>query len=393
MTYHRLATPLFGGWLPHAGPGTAAALALAVLVVWHGPAVATRLPWRRLLATAYLAALGWTVSLALVDGWQRGFAGRLATQTEYLTDVDRFSLDGFVAHIVEGPGEWTTHVAGHPPGATLVFVALDRIGLGGGAWAAFGCVAAGALVAVAVPATLRTLGDEGAARAAVPFLVLFPGAVWIGVSADGLFAGVTASGIALLAAGLTRPDRRLATVGGLLLGFGCYLSYGLVLMLPLALATVVVARRRSALPWAVAGAIAVALAFTAGGFWWPDGLHALRIRYYQGIAADRPYAYWMWANLASLALAAGPMAAAVLRRAVAVGRRTAVVSLPLAAGLAIAVADLSGMSKAEVERIWLPFAVWLMAGAALLPSRTYRGWLAAQAFVALAVNHLVFTAW
>ena len=26
---------------------------------------------------------------------------------------------------------------------------------------------------------------------------------------------------------------------------------------------------------------------------------------------------------------------------------------------AILIADLSGLSKAEVERIWLPFAVWL----------------------------------
>ena len=115
----------------------------------------------------------------------------------------------------------------------------------------------------------------------------------------------------------------------MLLGFGCYLSYGLVLMLPLALATVVVARRLSALPWAIAGAIAVvrsrSLPAGSGG---RTGCTLVRIRYYQGIAADRPYAYWVWANLASLALAAGPMAAAVLRRAVAAGRRAAVVSLP-----------------------------------------------------------------
>jgi hypothetical protein len=56
-------------------------------------------------------------------------------------------------------------------------------------------------------------------------------------------------------------------------------------------------------------------------------------------------------------------------------------------------ADLSGLSKAEVERIWLPFAVWLIAGAALLPARDRRGWLAAQAAAALLVNHLLFTTW
>jgi hypothetical protein len=60
---------------------------------------------------------------------------------------------------------------------------------------------------------------------------------------------------------------------------------------------------------------------------------------------------------------------------------------------AVLAATLSGLSKAEVERIWLPFAVWLLAGAALLPTSTRRGWLAAGAGVALVVNHLLLTNW
>ncbi|MGH8966521.1 MAG: hypothetical protein ACRDXB_14510, partial [Actinomycetes bacterium] len=64
-----------------------------------------------------------------------------------------------------------------------------------------------------------------------------------------------------------------------------------------------------------------------------------------------------------------------------------------AAAIAVLIADLSGLSKAEVERIWLPFAVWLIAGAALLPARQVRWWLGAQAGVALAVNHLLLTTW
>ncbi|MGH3709277.1 MAG: hypothetical protein ACRDRQ_14495 [Pseudonocardiaceae bacterium] len=47
----------------------------------------------------------------------------------------------------------------------------------------------------------------------------------------------------------------------------------------------------------------------------------------------------------------------------------------------------------EVERIWLPFAVWLVAAAGLLPARQARWWLAAQVAVALAVNHLLLTMW
>jgi uncharacterized protein YPO0396 len=44
-----------------------------------------------------------------------------------------------------------------------------------------------------------------------------------------------------------------------------------------------------------------------------------------------------------------------------------------------------------VERIWLPFAVWLVVPCALLPRP--RAWLAAQAVLALAVNHLLLTVW
>jgi methylthioxylose transferase len=65
-----------------------------------------------------------------------------------------------------------------------------------------------------------------------------------------------------------------------------------------------------------------------------------------------------------------------------------------AAGLtAIIVADLSGLSKSEVERIWLPFAVWIVPLAALLPRPSARWWLLAQATLALAINHLLLTVW
>lgn len=66
--------------------------------------------------------------------------------------------------------------------------------------------------------------------------------------------------------------------------------------------------------------------------------------------------------------------------------------LPLAAVVAIVAADLSGLSKAEVERIWLPLAAWLMAGSAFLPAASRRAWLAAQADSAILVNHLLLTA-
>jgi hypothetical protein len=392
------AAPLFGHVLPHAGPGTPAALAVALAVIRWGPALAQRLPWRRLLAGAWAASVLWTFSLALVDGWQRGVAGRLTTRFEYLAEVPAVTdvpamLRGFAGRIVQGgPDPWTTHVAGHPPGALLVFVGLDRWGLGGGAWAAVVCVLAGCSATVAIAVTLRTLGDERAARVAVPFLVLFPGAVWIGVSADGLFAGAAAGAVALLAVGLSRPSPWAVAAGGAGLAACAYLSYGLILLaLPvLALIALYRSRRRLVIA-AVLGAAVVVAVMTLLGFAWWDGYQLVRQRYYQGLASERPYAYWVWANLAAFALCAGPVAAAVLRRAVRC--RTPVALVAGAWAAAAFAADLSGLSKAEVERIWLPFAIWLPAAAVLLPGRDRRWWLCVQAGTALLVNHLVLTAW
>lgn len=68
-------------------------------------------------------------------------------------------------------------------------------------------------------------------------------------------------------------------------------------------------------------------------------------------------------------------------------------ALVLAALVAIAAADLSGFSKAEVERIWLPFAIWLLAGAGLIPGPDRQRWLELQATGALLINHLLLTVW
>ncbi|WP_067494921.1 hypothetical protein [Actinoplanes sp. TFC3] len=392
---HASAAPFTAVWRPHAGPGTPLTLIVAASVIRYGPRLAATLPWRRLLLSTYGAAFAWIVALALVDGWQRGVAGRLTTRHEYLSQVAGAGpvptlLRGFANRIADfQPDSWTTHVAGHPPGAFLVFVGLDRIGLRGGAWAACVCMAVAALAAVAVPVTLRALGSESDARTAVPFLVLFPGAVWLGVSADGLFTGVAATGLALLALCVTRRAVLAGLAAGLLLGFAVYLSYGLTLLGVLALGVLLAARRLP--PWPVlAGAGIVVLAFTLAGFWWIEGYQQVTVRYYQGIARLRPYGYWVWANLALVVVSAGPASAVMLRRAALNPRRGL---LALAALTAILLADLSGFSKAEVERIWLPFLVWLLAGAALLAPATRRGWLIAQAAVAILVNHLLLTTW
>lgn len=434
--------PLLARWSPHVGPGTPAAPAVAVAVVAYGPALAARLPWRALLLSGWAAGAAWTWSLALVDGWRRGVAGRLTTRHEYLGSVDRFhdipaALGDFTHHILIGaPGNWPAHVAGHPPGAVLTFVLLDRAGLGGGGWAGAWCVTTGTTAAVAVLVTVRLLAGERAARRAAPFLVLAPGAVWVGTSADGYFAAVAAWAVAFLALAVTghRPGWT-GSASGLLLGLTWYLSYGLTLIALIAAAVVVLGgyRVRPSV-CVVAGLLVVPGVFTALGFDWWEGYRLLTVRYRQGAGGVRPYGYWVWANLACAVFMVGPATVAGLARTARTARagragvrsrRTAgggrsgpaaraaptdrpksvartprsgsvpmQLRLPLLVGaalLALLVADLSGMSKAETERIWLPFSVWLLPACGYLPAP--RVWLAAQAALALLVNHLLLTGW
>ncbi|MFI8531325.1 hypothetical protein ACIGMX_13865 [Streptomyces aquilus] len=399
--------PLFANWDPHLGPGTPAAVLVAAATIVYGPALAARLPWRALLPAAWGTATAWIFSLALIDGWHRGIARRLTTRYEYLQVIDRFddihgTLRTFTDHILlTSPDHWPAHIAGHPPAATLTFVLLDRIGLRGGGWAGVWCIVVGATACVAVLVTIRALADETLARRAAPFLVLAPAAVWMGTSADGYFAAVAAWAVALLALAVTRGSLWCAGASGLLFGLTCYLSYGLTLVALIAATVLVLARPRPVLLVPLlAGLAVVPTVFTLAGFDWWEAYRLLVTRYNQGAGGIRPYGYWVWANLACTVLITGLATAAGLRRTGAVllrrergdrsdARRLAL--LVAAALLALLVADLSGMSKAETERIWLPFAVWLLPACAFLTRP--RGWLLAQALLALLLNHLLRTGW
>lgn len=400
--------PLLATWDSHIGPGTALAVLVAATTVAYGPAVAARLRWRALLATAWGASTAWILSLALVDGWHRGIAEQLTTASEYLRVVDRFddipaALRDFTQHIlIDSPDNWPAHIAGHPPAATLTFVLLDRIGLRGGGWAGMWCIVVGATACVAVLVAVRALAGEGLARRAAPFLVLAPAAVWMGTSADAYFAAVAAWAVALLALAVTGRSVGWAAGAGLLFGLTCYLSYGLTLFALIGAAVLWLGRRRvrerpvALLLLFLAGLAVVPAAFTLAGFDWWEAYRLLVTRYYQGAGGVRPYGYWVWANLACTVLITGLATAAGLRRtAVAlIHQHSTDIRLALlvtAALLALLTADLSGMSKAETERIWLPFAMWLLPACALLPRP--RTWLAAQALLALLLNHLLLTGW
>ncbi len=432
--------PLLASWLPHFRPGGVVAVVVALLVVVAGPPVAARLRWGPLLGLTFLASAAWTFGLALIDGYQAGIVDRLTTPTEYLVEVARFPglrpfLTTFADRIVGmTPDTLVTHASGHPPLATLVYVWVADVFGPGGEPASLVTLLVGASASVAVAITIGAVGGVrfgaggagGAGAAAgrfggrvtlplapetvtagrdlarryLPFGVLFPGAVWVGVSADGMFAAVFAWGVAFLALGAVRRGVLgvvLCLLGGVVLGGALFLSYGLTAggLVPIVIAILV--RRWSPLVAGAVGALAVVGLFAYGGFWWLDGYEQVKLRYYQvgEYGLLRPYTYWVWANLAAFALTLGPAVVAGLRRLAWWPRRIPP-AVPLLVGavlLAVAVADISGLSKAEVERIWLPFGTWAVLACALLPPRSVRWWLVAQAALAIAVNSLLMTVW
>lgn len=406
---HANAAPIFGWFEAHASWGTVPAILIGLAAVAWGPSVAKRLRWRLLILVTWAAAGAWAFSLAMIDGWQRGFAGRLTEENEYLPQVPSITdiseaVRTFSSRILDfQPNSWITHVSGHPPGALLTFVWLDRIGLGGGAWAGLLCLLVGSSAAPAVITAVRAVADEPTARMVAPFVAVAPTAIWIAVSADGYFAGVAAWGIALLALavhGSVRFPALMAAAAGLLLGWAIFLNYGLTLMALPGLAVLMCATDwRAALRAvgpAVLAATAVGVAFAAAGFWWFDGYALVQQRYWQGIAKDRPFQYWGWANLASVVCAIGLGSVAGIGRAfdrAAIRKRSGLHLLLLAVLAAIVFADSSMLSKAETERIWLPFTVWLTAAPALLSPRSHRMWLALNVIGALLLNSLILTRW
>lgn len=407
--------PLHADWDPRVGPGTLPSLVLAGLAVVHAGPLAARLSWWRLLGASYAAGLAWLLALALVDG-PDGIGVILQSKYEYLGPARQVhdlgaTLHDYIARIPFGAplGHWPPHLAGHPPGALTFFVVLVRLGLGSGFAAGCVVIAIAATTALAVMVTLRLLDAEALARRAAPFLVLGPAAVWQAVSADAMFAAVGAWGMAALAAAAVRGRGvcavGLALLAGALLGYCVMLSYGLPLLGLLALAVLVLARSWRPLPWAAGAALAVVLAYAAAGFSWWEALPVIRERYWAGVARHRPGTYWTWADLAALTVSAGPLLGSGLAVLVRQWRtrgpvdglppsETRVVRWLTGAGVAmVLVADASQMSKAEVERIWLPFVPWLLLSCGLLPLRWRRWGLAVQLVTALLVEHLLATGW
>lgn len=374
-----------------------APLVALMLIALSGKAVRL-LPWRTLLAASAAGAALWAVALAVGSGWS-WLQRPMELPGHYLVDVGRVGDPGtFLSHFTERIDSYATHVRSHPPGFVLCLWVLDRVGLGGAGWAAAISIGGGAAAVPAVLLALREVAGEDTARRAAPFLVLAPTALYVATTADAFFAGVGAWAVSLMVMATGAASRRreagLGVAGGVLFGVTLMMSYGLAL-LGLVPAAVAIARRCwRPLVGAAAGAAAVLGVFALLGFWWVDGLLATRVEYEESVASIRPYGYFLLANVAAFAVIVGPATAAALH-CFRHQRRDPLWLLVGGALLAVVLAGLSGMSKGEVERIWLPFAVWVVPAAAVLTTRasTPVGWLASSAAVAYAVQIGVRTHW
>ena len=334
------------------------------------------LRWRRLLVVAWTTTVAWSVALSASTGWA-GLTRSVRSRYDYaaaLPVVRRVGFGPFVRTYVDHLGGAPTHVKSHPPGMVVLLRGLEVLGLRGSGWAAVVLIAVTATVPIGVAVTVHRLGAGAAARAVLPFLVCGPWTLLVATVADGLFAAAVVWGTALLAAASAggspprcRARPRLGRAPGRL-------------ALPQLRAgpprrgawrppsscppggTVSSRRCWPGRPSSVA-------AWTLAGFDWFGGFRAARALYHSGAAAHRPYSYFVVANVAVFAVMLGPAVvaawaspseAAARRRA-----RSSSVALdpfvpPLrwlvgAAVVAVAIADLSGLSKGEVERIWLPF--------------------------------------
>jgi hypothetical protein len=384
------------------------AAALGVAITAAAPR-ARRLPWWLLVGCAWACAAGWAVLLAASNGW-RAVASPLTSSTEYRAALHSVGSPAqFVPGFITDLHTYPTQVKGHPPLPVLVLWALEHIGLRGPGWSAALVIAVGTSAVVAVATTIRCVAGADAARRAIPFLVLAPGTAWIATSMDGFFAGVVAWGVALVAVSRVQQSTTrivaVAVASGLLVGCVPYLSYGLLPVAALAVTGLLLQVEGSAERspkhlvrrcrlWAMGGlAVGVGVvvaAFTVDGFWWPDGVRATHRFYAHNYGSgSRPYGYFLLADLAVFILMIGPATVAGIAHLNV--RRNPVAWLVTAAIIAVAISDLSGYMRGEVERIWLPYAPWVVIAAAVLTRS--RGWLLLQVAIALAVQGLVVSPW
>jgi hypothetical protein len=365
--------PALGNWLPRADP------VLALSIAWFAAAVvvAPRVLSPRMPAPAFaLAAFALTLVLRLAlaagrrgaEGWSAVFDPERSIEgkNEYLPALGalepgvRFFVDRFAELVPALP----VHAAGHPPGLLLTLHALGIDTPGG--MAAL-CIGVGSLSGPLAYLAGREVLDERGARIAALLLALAPGALLFGAtSADAVYLT-----LGLLAAWpLAARGWPARVAGAAVLAAASFFSWSLLAIG--AWATVLAWRReglRTAATLAAVCAVAVvafyALLYAATGFDPIGTIRATEEVYRAGIASLRPYWYWLFGSPVAFLLVLGLPISWYALRGLGAGH-----PLALAVFAVIGVAAVLGLTKAETERIWLPFAPLVcFAAAAALPAR------------------------
>lgn len=414
------AAPLVGTWdwaptwkiIPAALIGC-----LVVLLAGHWQPERLR---RRDLVSVGALSFCWTVALA----WSQGRATMIdpvVHPTEYWARLPKLPPATEMLRVWSDP-MWMrnqpVHLKGHPPGYVLILKAMDQIGLRS-PWAAAALSwLAAASVAVGLVVIVRLCGRGDAWRRVAPFAIVAPYAVWMGTSADAVFtafgvwgvAGVVASAYAVR----TRSRLLLGLAGGISLGCGVFLSYGLApfVIIPglaiLVTPSISWRERAQSIAATALGGLGVVAVFAVFRFWWFDGLATTRIFYWKGTAKFRPWGYFFVANIANVAIASGPAVMAGLGAVLGAGLRGAKTgfrslvetvdrswALSMGAVIAMFGANVSQLSKGETERIWLPFFVFLVPLTSVLgrSARSTRSWVALQAAIGLVLQIGLLSKW
>ena len=393
------AAPLVGRliWQPHLWH--LVPLIIGALTIWGWPRLPRRTTFGWASTIAAFITGTFAVSLAATDGLSH-IMDPVVDPTEYWTNLDRLpSISQTVSSWSDYRFllDYTTHLKGHPPGFIVVLQLFERIGLGQPwvvaslSWLSLAAITPGTMLLV------RNMVDERLALCVAPFLALAPFAVWSATSADAFFTALLVWGCALTVVALrgrSQVRSGLAAVGaGLVLAFVVFSTYGaaVAMVIPMAIVVllprVAVRRRASVAGLAGVGALVVTGAFRAAGFWWFDGLNTTKDFYRWGTSQFRPQNYFIVANVAVLLIALGPAFIAGLTTA----GKSRLWVLVGAAMVAVVVANVSGYSKAETERIWLIFMPFLMTAAATV--RHPRLWLSLQLVLAVTLQVWLRTKW